>query len=860
PQSAPGIDQLTQQFNDVNLYGSAQQSYPPVGANPNMGMGMGMNMGANPNMQLSSHAAAVLPMNQLYTTDLLNDFPPPIKDLSLPPPPVILPNDATLSQRPESNASPDYFRCTLNTIPTTNSLLKRSKLPLGVVIRPYTTLHESENPVPVVKDTVIARCRRCRAYINPFVQFVQSDRRWRCNLCALQNDVPSAFDNMENGRTRYDREELNYAVVDFVAPSQYMVRSPEPLVYVFIIEVSVIAVKNGMLATVARTILESLDRIPNDKGLTRVAFLAVDSALHYFKIPESTKSSNPEKDDDNDDDDDEDEDDDINSQPQMLVVSDLDEPFLPCPDGLLVRLDQCRSQIETLLANLNDMFHDNLNPNFALGPALKAAHKLVQPIGGRIQVLGCSLPSLGVGKLNVREEESVSGKPKEAQTLMSAADSFYKSFAVECNKSQVTVDMFLCSTSYQDVATLANLPRYTAGQTHFYPAWSAAKEEDVIKLSKEFSNHLSMDVALEAVMRVRGSNGIRMASFYGNFFNRSSDLCSFPSFPRDQGYLIEMSLEDNITKPYICLQAAVLHTTVGGQRRIRVLNLAIPTTTNIADVFASADQLAIANFYAQKAVEKVFSNSFQDARDLLMKHMLEILQVYKKECVSRNVGSSSPLQLSTNLRMLPLLLHSMIKHIAFRTGKVPSDHRAAALNFLGSAPLPKLIKNIYPSIYSLHNMEDECGLVDENTETIIMPNSVNATAVTLERFGLYLIDNACELFLWVGGEAVPQLIQDVFGIEDISNIPVGKCELPVLNDSPFNQRIRNIIQSIRDDHSVITWQSLYVVKGPSPSEPIARSREVAALRMWASSEFVEDKQSTISYREFLGSFREKISN
>ena len=47
---------------------------------------------------------------------------------------------------------------------------------------------------------------------------------------------------------------------------------------------------------------------------------------------------------------------------------------------------------------------------------------------------------------------------------------------------------------------MSNLARYTAGQTHFYPAWTSNKYEDVAKLSKEVSDHLSQDIALEAVL------------------------------------------------------------------------------------------------------------------------------------------------------------------------------------------------------------------------------------------------------------------------------------------------------------------------------------------------------------------------
>jgi len=32
------------------------------------------------------------------------------------------------------------------------------------------------------------RCTRCRAYINPFVLFIDGGRQFRCNLCSHIND------------------------------------------------------------------------------------------------------------------------------------------------------------------------------------------------------------------------------------------------------------------------------------------------------------------------------------------------------------------------------------------------------------------------------------------------------------------------------------------------------------------------------------------------------------------------------------------------------------------------------------------------------------------------------------------------
>lgn len=111
------------------------------------------------------------------------------------------------------------MRSTLNAVPTNNALLKKSKLPFALVIQPYGALHDQEDPIPVVSDQIISRCRRCRSYINPFVTFLDHGHRWRCNMCNLTNDVPQAFDwdaALQKPADRALRPDLNHSVVEFV--------------------------------------------------------------------------------------------------------------------------------------------------------------------------------------------------------------------------------------------------------------------------------------------------------------------------------------------------------------------------------------------------------------------------------------------------------------------------------------------------------------------------------------------------------------------------------------------------------------------------------------------------------------------
>jgi len=100
----------------------------------------------------------------------------------------------------------------------------------------------------------------------------------------------------------------------------------------------------------------------------------------------------------------------------------------------------------------------------------------------------------------------------------------------------VSVDMFLFSSGYTNVATLGCLPHYTLGQTYFYPAFNPARSEDAVKFAHEFGKVMAMLIMFEAVIRVRATQAVKHSCFCGNFFVRSTDLLATPAVPQDQSY------------------------------------------------------------------------------------------------------------------------------------------------------------------------------------------------------------------------------------------------------------------------------------------------------------------------------------
>lgn len=114
----------------------------------------------------------------------------------------------------------------------------------------------------------------------------------------------------------------------------------------------------------------------------------------------------------------------------------------------------------------------------------------------------------------------------------------------------------------------------------------------------------------------------------------------------------------------------------------------------------------------------------------------------------------------------------MIKVGLRQSAQIPSDLRAYAQALLTTLPSQQLIPYLHPSFYALHNMPRECGTVGD--DGVVMPPPLPLTSERLERHGLHLIEDGQNIFLWVGRDAVPQLIQDVFDLPAINELRGGK--------------------------------------------------------------------------------------
>ncbi|KAF7303452.1 hypothetical protein MIND_00574000 [Mycena indigotica] len=711
-----------------------------------------------------------------YThVDLLSYTPDPA-DLIITHPPLSPPLGSTISPATIDLAR-RYQTPTLSSVPVSDTVLKQTSLPLALTITPHPSIHNEELPLPLAApDGVIARCQQCLAYINPYVRIVDFGTRWTCSLCGTANTIPAEFGfaGRPAAEVYASRVELTHTVVDFAATQDYSRAPPQAPAFVFLLDVSEAAIQNGLFALAAQTIADFLrlgaDGLPNKQQRTRVAIMCYDSVLHFFKVTPETFG--------------------------LLVVPDITETFLPLahPDVLVnISQDGVRDTLLRLLAQLPSFFLPGRGEDkSATGVAIDAARELLASAGGgKIVLVAASAPHVGRGAL---EDSMKTEETKSAAT-------FYHDLAAACVNGCVSVDLFLVGPRYTALPSLSLLPHYTGGLTMYYRDLG-----DKTKFSVELGRVLALPCFYEAEMRVRCSRGISVKAMYGDFFLQAFDRAVFASLPPDRGYAVELQIDGRLAGPLAVVQTALLHTTTDGQRAIRVITSALPVTHLAAEVLASADAGAVVGLIAKRAVQRRPIGSDDDLRDRVLDKVLEnMCRAYAQEM--RN-GAEMQLRLPSNLRMLPTLLLSLYKKLSTQ-GRLASEQAFDLAGYIratmSSASLKGLIQLIYPAVYALHTVDPETDLP---TEPLALP----LTSEWWEFHGVYLLHSGDgqRVYIWVGRDAVPQLVRDIFGpgVAGYAELLNGPAELPVLNTA-VSRVARGIIARLREG---INWPTMLVVK------------------------------------------------
>lgn len=228
-------------------------------------------------------------------------------------------------------------------------------------------------------------------------------------------------------------------------------KPPKPPALIFLLDVSYNNVKSGFVHLMCQRMKEILRNLPKDQGHTRsymkVGFITYNNTVHFYNCKSTL------------------------AQPQMMIVGDVQEMFMPLLDGFLVDPEESAAVIDALMEQIPAMFADSRETETILLPALQAgleALKASETVG-KLLVFHSSLPiAAGApGQLKNREDRKLLGTEKE-KTILQPQCTSYNNLGQDCVMSGVSVDLFLMNNSYIDIATIGQISRMTGGEIYKY--------------------------------------------------------------------------------------------------------------------------------------------------------------------------------------------------------------------------------------------------------------------------------------------------------------------------------------------------------------------------------------------------------
>ncbi|XP_017698115.3 protein transport protein Sec24-like At4g32640 [Phoenix dactylifera] len=667
------------------------------------------------------------------------------------------------------NCSPRLMRCTMNQIPCTGDLLSTSSMPLALMVQPFALPHPSEEPIQVVDfgESGPLRCSRCKGYVNPFMRFVDQGRHFTCNLCGFTNETPrDYYCNLgPDGRRRDadERPELCRGTVEFVATKEYMVRDPMPAVFFFIIDVTMNAIQTGATAAACTAVSQALAELPEGPR-TMVGVATFDSSIHFYNLKRASQ------------------------QPLMLIVPDIQDVYTPLHTDLIVQLTECRQNLEQLLDSIPNMFENNRVTESAFGAAIKAGFLAMKPTGGKLLVFQSVLPSVGIGSLSSREAEgrtNISSGDKEAHKLLQPADKTLKTMAIEFAEYQVCVDIFLTTQTFVDIASISVVPRTTGGQVYYYYPFSAVS--DTAKLYNDLRWNISRPQGFEAVMRVRCSQGLQVQEYSGNFCKRIPTDIDLPAIDCDKTIMVTFKHDDKFQEGSECgFQCALLYTTVYGQRRIRIINLSLPCTSMLSNLFRSADLDTQFACFLKQAANGVPTSPLSQVRDQITNLCINILHSYRKYCAT--VSSSGQLILPEALKLLPLYTLALVKSIGLRNdGRL--DDRSYWISHVASLSISLAIPLVYPRMISIHD------LASKEEDGSLLSATIPLSSEHINEDGIYLLENGEDGLIYVANMVNSDILQQLFGVSSADGIPTQLVLQQFDND--LSKKLNDVVNEIR---------------------------------------------------------------
>lgn len=654
---------------------------------------------------------------------------------------------------------PCHMRSTIYQVPVSKDLLETSNLEFSVVIKPFDEGEVEGKFYTPLSPSEIVRCNRCKAYINPF------SRNSQCCICSFSIQGLQELDQ---------RPELQLGSYEFrVSPEYYrnaIAETRRPHI-IFAIEMTassrhLVHYISKNLANVIKTHFPT-DFLYSASLSPLVGFVTYNSKITLY---------------------------DVMNGGHAYVISDMTSSS-DCASTSVFLVDPAENfeEIEKFLASLAEVSDElaEQEQQTVLGPVIEAAlqtclfdtsnhfqsekkkppNQKVVPTG-KIIMLHSSLPTFGDestpgrlgAKRNIDDLKRQLGTENESKAL-APEGKYYTNLAQKCiNDYASGVELFLFPPSpraYLNVSTIGALSKLTGtGVINKYHISSLDNFIQDLKIS------LKSTMGFDASMRVRTSTGISPVAYIGNFNNAVGSNLEMSAVNTSSNFVVQMKYDDKLPEnELVVVQFAMIYTSICGERRVRVHNLALSTCTVLNDLYKSACCDTLVNVLLRDAVEKLRAGSLtpKAVKEQLTSRVINILAAYRKHCTENQANSTSQLILPEGLKLLPVYLCGALKCDAIDGGAemFPDDKILAQMNLIGALPSSSQA-TIYPRMYSI----EACEADDEENAYGLSPVLTRCYNLAIEeaRGQCYVLENGYYLFIYFPNTELGQnFLASVYG-------------------------------------------------------------------------------------------------
>jgi protein transport protein SEC24 len=185
---------------------------------------------------------------------------------------------------------------------------------------------------------------------------------------------------------------------------------------------------------------------------TKIAFISYDKNVHFYNMKPILK------------------------QPQMMVITDTENVFLPQPEDFLVNLAESYDLVISFLDNLPNYFANTKDQDSAFIAALQCSNNIIKHIGGKMVFFQVSTTILRHPKLQGPAGKDIK-QGMERLDLWQSSNQFFKNTGTELAHGQISFDLFDFSfgvkKGYKNIKTFSDISGRSSGNFYYYPEFNA---------------------------------------------------------------------------------------------------------------------------------------------------------------------------------------------------------------------------------------------------------------------------------------------------------------------------------------------------------------------------------------------------